>query len=351
MRGRNEAGGMRIAIVNDMPLAVEAMRRVLALAPQHQLAWTALDGEEAVDLCRRDRPDLILMDLVMPRMDGVEATRRIMAHSPCAILIVTADVETSAPRIFAAMGAGALDAIDTPLLGSKGSLAGAGPLLTKIETIGRLIEQDRPVSSALPHKGASPERLIAIGASAGGPAALAAILNALPSDLPAGIVIVQHVDARFAEGLATWLGQHCALEVRLAREGDRVVPGQVLVAGTDDHLVFRTRTQLGYTSQPADHAYRPSVDVFFHSAARHWGGPLIGVLLTGMGSDGARGLMELHGLGHHTIAQDKASSAVFGMPKAAAALGAASEVLPLDAIAARLTGLLQGTRPKEGIAR
>lgn len=339
---------MRIAIVNDMPLAVEAMRRVLALAPQHQLAWTALDGEEATQLCRRDRPDLILMDLIMPRMDGVAATRQIMTHSPCAILIVTADVETNASRIFAAMGEGALDAIDTPLLGSKDSLAGARPLLAKIEAIGRLVDQGKPDPFTAPPKGTSPDTLIAIGASAGGPAALAAILGAIPPDLPAGIVIVQHVDARFAPGLATWLDGHSPFRIGLAREGNHVLPGQALVAGTDDHLVFKTRTQLGYTSRPVDHAYRPSIDVFFQSAARHWRGRLIGVLLTGMGSDGAQGLKELRRLGHHTIAQDQATSAVYGMPKAAAAIEAASEVLPLDGIAARLTSLLARTHRKEG---
>lgn len=343
---------MRIAIVNGMPPAVAAMRRVLALAPQHQVAWTALDGEEAVALCRRDRPDLILMDLVMARMDGIEATRRIMAQSPCAILIVTADVETSAPSIFAAMGEGALDAIDTPLLGSKDVLAAARPLLAKIEAIGRLIEQAGPGSAAAANwQGAPSDTLIAIGASAGGPAALAAILKDLPPDLPAGIVVVQHVDARFAPGLAQWLDEHSPFRVKLAEPGDRVLPGVALVAGTDDHLVFKNKTQLAYTSQPADHAYRPSVDVFFNSAARHWTGPVIGVLLTGMGSDGAKGLRELRRRGHRTIAQDKASSAVYGMPKAAAALDAATEIVSLDAIAARLTKLLGATCRKKGTAR
>lgn len=341
---------MRIAIVNDMPLAVEAMRRVLAAAPQHEVVWTAYDGAEAVELCQRQRPDLILMDLIMPRMDGVEATRRIMAQSPCAILIVTADVETSASRIFAAMGLGALDAIDTPLLGSRNPQAGAQPLLAKIEAIARRIGQERPGSGEERRASAAPETLVAIGASAGGPAALAAILGQIPRDLAAGLVIVQHVDARFAPGLADWLNQQSAVPVRLAREGDRVLPGQALVAGTDDHLVFRTKTRLGYTPEPAEHAYRPSVDVFFNSAARHWSGRVIGVLLTGMGSDGAQGLKELRRAGHHTIAQDQASSAVYGMPKAAAALDAASEVLPLDAIAARLSTLLRHARPREGLA-
>jgi two-component system response regulator WspF len=341
---------MKIAIVNDMPIAVEAMRRVLALAPQHQLSWTALDGEEAVTLCRRERPDLILMDLIMPRMDGVEATRRIMADTPCAILIVTADVGTNASRAFAAMGHGALDAVDTPLLGSNNITAGAQQLLAKIEVIGRLIQAKPPAYPAV-GKRKRPTSLIAIGASAGGPAALAAVLNGLPHDLPAGIVIVQHVDARFAPGLASWLDQQCALSVGLAREGDHILPGQVLVAGLDDHLVFRTGTQLGYTPEPTGLAYRPSVDVFFNSAAGHWSGMLIGVLLTGMGADGAQGLKRLRQLGHHTIAQDQATSAVYGMPKAAARLDAASEILPLDKIGAKLAKLLGDARVKEGTAR
>jgi two-component system response regulator WspF len=310
-------------------MAVEAMRRVLAMAPAHTLAWTAGDGVEAVEKCARDRPDLILMDLMMPRMNGVEATRRIMAQSPCAILVVTADIESHAAHVFAAMGEGALDAVDTPLLVSDAG-RGTRPLLSKIETIARLIAEGQ--APAAHGRGA----LVAMGASAGGPGALAAVLGGLPRDFPAAVVIVQHVDARFAPGLVDWLGHHSAMPVRLAAEGERVVSGQVLVAGTDDHLVFKGADRLGYTPHPQDHAYRPSVDVMFASARRHWAGALAGVLLTGMGSDGARGLRDLREAGHHTIAQDQASSAVYGMPKAAAALGAASEIVPLDAIASRL---------------
>jgi two-component system response regulator WspF len=204
---------MRIGIVNDLPIAAEALRRVMALAPEHQLAWIASDGAEAVDQCARDRPDLVLMDLIMPRMDGVEATRRIMADTPCAILVVTADVESNAARVFAAMGHGALDAVDTPLLGSGDLLAGAQPLLAKIAAIGRLIGDGttRPrVHADRAGPAASSTRLVVIGASAGGPAALGAVLKALPRNFPAAIVIVQHVDARFAPGLADWLGQHSA---------------------------------------------------------------------------------------------------------------------------------------------
>ncbi|MDR6708714.1 MULTISPECIES: chemotaxis response regulator protein-glutamate methylesterase [unclassified Novosphingobium] len=329
---------MRIGIVNDLPLAVEALRRVLAQAPQHQVAWTAADGVEAVEMALRDRPDIILMDLVMPRMNGVEATRRIMAEAPCAILVVTSDIESNAAQVFAAMGKGALDAVDTPLLHGA-PMAGKHPLLTKIDAVGRLIEAG---SSAPAPKGierGATSQLIAIGASAGGPAALAAILKELPAGFPAGIVIVQHVDARFAQGLAQWLNDQSALSVRLAQEGDRVRPGEVLVAGTDDHLVFKSPERLGYSSEPSDHTYRPSIDVFFRSAGQFWPGALTGLLLTGMGADGARGLKELRDKGHLTIAQDKASSAVYGMPKAALQLDAAREVLPLEQIARRLTEL------------
>jgi len=152
-------------------------------------------------------------------------------------------------------------------------------------------------------------------------------------------VIVQHVDARFAAGLAQWLDDQSPLSVRLAAEGDRVRPGEVLVAGTDDHLVFKSPDRLGYSREPADLTYRPSIDVFFRSAGRFWPGALTGLLLTGMGADGARGLKELRDKGRYTIAQDKASSAVYGMPKAAFQLDAARDVLPLEQIARRLSDM------------
>jgi chemotaxis response regulator CheB len=180
------------------------------------------------------------------------------------------------------------------------------------------------------------ERLVAIGASAGGPTAIAQVLKQLPKTFPAAIVIIQHVDEHFASGMAQWLSRESALPVRVAEEGMRPAKGAVLLARTNDHLTFKAPDRIGYTVEPKEQPYRPSVDVFFESTARFWSGDAVGVLLTGMGRDGAKGLNALRKKGYHTIAQDETTSAVYGMPKAAATLGAAVDILPLDAIAPRL---------------
>ncbi|SSW67442.1 chemotaxis response regulator protein-glutamate methylesterase [Achromobacter agilis] len=331
---------MRIGIVNDMPMAVEMLRRAVALEPELSVAWVAANGQEAVDQCARDRPDLVLMDLIMPVMDGVEATRRIMAETPCAIVVVTADVARHTSRVFDAMGHGALDATDTPVVGCADLRVAAAPLLRKIRNIGWLIGRygKRPALSPVAGPGpqADAKRLLVIGASAGGPAALAQLLAGVPADFPAGIVLVQHVDASFAAGMADWLNDQVALPVRLVREGESPAPGQILLAGTGDHLRLQADGTLRYVQDPKESLYRPSIDVFFHSVAQHWRGQAAGVLLTGMGQDGARGLRALRERGCLTIAQDQATSAVYGMPKAAAALQAAVEICPLDQIAPRL---------------
>jgi len=325
---------MNIAIVNDSALATEAIRRVIAVDPRHRVLWTARDGKEAVQQCAAAAPDLVLMDMIMPNVDGVEATRQIMRAHPCPILVVTASVQGNCGRVFEAMGAGAIDVVATPSLDDP---TGRDALLAKIDTIGQLTSGStlaQPPRSQASH--APAPAVVLLGASAGGPAALAEILGALPRDFSAGVIIVQHVDERFSGELAEWLHAHSALPVRAAREGDRPVAGQALLAARAEHLVFGADGILDYTPHPEATPYRPSVDRLFESALTGWTKPLVAALLTGMGRDGARGLRALREAGRFTIAQDEATSALYGMPKAAAQLGAASEILPLSRIAPRI---------------
>jgi len=326
---------MRIGIVNDLAIAVEALRRALALRPEHTVLWTAANGDEAIARCAQDRPDLVLMDLLMPGMDGVEATRQIMARTPCAVLVVTASVKDNAPMVFEAVGHGAIDATDVPVLDDDAS--NAAPLLAKIDMIGKLIG-NRPHRRARKPAGlpSATNRLVAIGASAGGPPAVAKVLGGLPATFPAAIVVIQHIDEQFTQGMADWLSRYSTWPVRLARSGDRPTAGTVLLARAHEHLVVSADGSLGYTREPVELSYCPSVDVFFESISASWPGQAVGVLLSGMGRDGATGLKALRLKGHHTIAQDKASSAVYGMPKAAAELGAAVDILPIEQIAPRL---------------
>jgi two-component system response regulator WspF len=323
------------------------LRRVVLSSPDHEVIWMAGDGAEAIALARSKPPDLILMDLVMPGIDGVEATRRIMGESPCAILVVTATVSGHLGQVYQAMGYGALDAVDTPRLGLRGELNGAAVLLHKIELIGRLVGRpDRPdrerrgppesprgaVAFSAPVEPAL-DPLIVMGASTGGPQALAEILARLPARLEAGIIIVQHVDAAFAPGLGRWLSEQARRPVTLIEEGHRPAVGEVLLSVTDDHLILDHDRRLRYSPEPRSACYRPSVDVFFQSVARNWPRPGVAALLTGMFHDGAEGMLALHRRGWRTIAQDESSSVVWGMPRAAIELGAADEVLHLDHIA------------------
>jgi chemotaxis response regulator CheB len=330
---------MRIGIVNDTPFAVIGLRRTLALSKEHQVAWIAGNGAQAVEMCSKDTPDLVLMDLVMPVMNGVEATRQIMAKCPCAVLIVTASVGTNASQVFEAMGHGALDAINTPELGLGDQERTAAPFLNKLQDIARLIRPKSVVPTPMPSVAQSDAQrapLVAVGASAGGPAALATMLREMPKDFPAAIVVVQHVDEHFAAGMAEWLSQRSALTVRVAKEGDLLQAGTVLLAGTYDHLTLKSPDRLGYTREPADSPTRPSIDVFFHAVSELSPGNTAGVLLTGLGNDGAGGLKALRDKGHYTIAQDQATSAVYGMPKAAAELNAAVDILPIERIGPKL---------------
>ncbi|OQX25467.1 MAG: hypothetical protein BWK80_15480 [Desulfobacteraceae bacterium IS3] len=387
---------MRIAIVNDLAIARETLRRIILSVPDHEVAWTAYDGEEAVRKNAADSPDLILMDLIMPQMGGAEATRRIMTdpapNKPCPILIVTATVGRNAAKVFEAMGHGALDAVSLPMMGEGAEACSSRDnLLRKINIIERLrlsaaniagtmsVRRSKVVIPAPP--------LVVFGASAGGPKALADVISVLPGDLRAAIVIIQHVDEKFSASLANWLDGQCALRVKLAQRGQRPKPNRIYVAGTNDHLIIMPDLTFSYSSEAPDTPFRPSADVFFKSLAAHWPigemmmrsevrgkgakvrarsselgkqnpdpSPLtrsaeltskpnpssIAVLLTGMGKDGAEGLALLRRSGWHTIAQDEASSVVYGMPKAAKELGAAVEILNIAEIGPAIVRRLRG---------
>ena len=346
---------IRIGIVNDLKIAAEVLRRVVAADPALEVAWVARDGAEAIARCTSALPDLVLMDLVMPNVNGVEATRRIMASTPCPILVVTATVSGNLDLVYDAMGAGAVDVTTTPVVGDQRGLDNGEELRRKIHAVCQIskpargpavlgnVTLPRAAKPAPALQAASVPPLLAIGASTGGPAALAALLGALPGDFPAAVAIVQHIDREFVGGLATWLAGSSALPVALARSGDRLRPGRVLVADAGQHLVLDAQGRLHYTSEPVDCVHCPSVDVFFASVAECAPPGSCGVLLTGMGRDGASGLLAMRRAGFHTVAQDKSTSVVYGMPGAAAALGAARQILPLQTIASHLKSVFKET--------
>lgn len=324
---------MKIAIAHADPRAVATIRAALDAQRQVEITWVAVDRFEAIRHCEADSPDLLLLALDLPPRDGVVAAHRIMAESPCAILVLSDGSSRSLPRLYDAMIGGALDVVSGSLTEGDRSLA-IESLLQKITVVGRLTGQSdllRRAGDPVPH--ASPDRLVALGASTGGPQALANILSGLSRDLPAAVVIAQHMDPGIAPSFADWLMRSTGFPVRIATSGDRPVVGEALLAATDAHLVLTANGMLRYQTEPTDIPYCPSVDVFFHSLAVHGPARSVAVLLTGMGQDGAQGLEALRRACWFTVAQDRGTSVVYGMPRAAAETGAAQKVLPLDRIA------------------
>jgi two-component system response regulator WspF len=341
-----------IGIVNDLEICIKSLQQVLASAPEHRLVWVARDGQEAVDRCKELTPDLILMDLIMPVMNGVEATRKIMQSTPCPILVVTSTVSGNSAKVFEAMSAGALDAVATPVIGKMDETVIGEELLKKINRIGLLTgslhkKPQKSRSIAKPKVQIDGIDLVVLGCSTGGPNILIEILSVLPEKFPASIIIVQHMDKQFTPGLVQWIDSKINLPVSVARAGDIPEPGKVLVACTDDHLIMTSTLTLSYTEEPKDNFYHPSVDVFFSSVAQFWPGEGVAALLTGMGRDGAEGLLALHNRNWYTIAQDRDSSIVYGMPKAAAQLGATTDILPAGKIGKAISNYILANQSKK----
>jgi two-component system chemotaxis response regulator CheB len=330
---------IRVLVADDSALFRELLSRLIVEEPGLEVVATAVDGNAAAGLARTLRPDVITMDLAMPEADGFAGIARIMAETPTPILVLTANRAEVVG--FKALSLGALDILEKPsaTLGLDrfgAELRSRLRLLAGVKVIRHLrgLKDQRlpPVPKA------ARAEVVAIGASLGGPRALATVLRALPQDFAAPIAVVQHIADGFTEGLAGWLAQESGLEVREARDGEPLQPGRVLLAPTGRHLVLEDGLARLSAAPPVD-TFRPSVTPLFLSAARAYGARACGVILTGMGRDGAEGLKALKDMGAPTLAQDEATSAVFGMPKAAIDLGAVDRVLPIEDIARALVEL------------
>lgn len=322
---------MKVAIVHDSPAMTGALGQVVRGVSGWSVAWTAVTGADAVDACAARRPDVLLGQLRLPDMNGAELTRRIAASAACPVVLLTDAADTASGLVFEAMAAGAVGVVPVPVIGADGRLAGTDEIVQRLRVASRL-GGGRGEAAPVHRQVSSNPPLVALGASTGGPAALAVVLGALPVACRAAIVVVQHVGQDFSGELARWLDGRVRLPVRAAARGARPTPGTILLAGGEEDLLVTPAGAFDYRPPPPGSYYHPSVDVFFRSLAEHWALPGLAVLLTGIGRDGAEGLLALRQRGWRTIAQDEASSVVYGMPKAAVELKAAGQVLSLEHI-------------------
>jgi len=328
---------IRVLLADDSLLGRTGLRDALNSGGEMTVVGEAANGADAVSLSKAFKPDIIIMDILMPVMGGLEATETIMAQNPTPILILSSTVDEKDVKLaFTAIKKGALDVMEKPAISGAGSQAEFFArlrekihLLARIKVIRHTHRPDR-LKSTHPAKAAS-RNILAIGASTGGPKAVMSIIKTLPQDFSGAIFIVQHISSGFAKGFAHWLDLESHIPVRLAESGDVPTVGTALVAPTDCQMILDNGS-VKIVDAPAVNCCRPSIDVFFESLALRRGGDTVGLLLTGMGRDGAHGLLQLKENGALTIAQNEESCVVFGMPKAAIALNAADEVLPLETI-------------------
>jgi two-component system chemotaxis response regulator CheB len=349
---------IRVLVVEDSLTVRRRLCEVLAADAEFEVVGEAEDGKRAIELCAALRPDVITMDMMLPVMTGLSATEYIMAHCPTPILIVSSSTNRGELfKTYDALAAGAVDVLEKPSGDEadgvwEAKLVSAVRLVSRIRVITHLRARlrgrslDAPPAPAAPRPGRHGRRLeaLAIGASTGGPGAIVDVLQTLPPDFNLPILLVLHIGEKFGAALADWLDGQTARRVASAHEGMTVasVAGRVVMAPPDRHLLVRNG-RLHLTRGPERHSCRPSVDVLFESMAREYGGAVAACLLTGMGRDGATGLLDVRRSGGLTIAQDEATSVIYGMPREAALLGAAELVLPLDEIGPAL-GAIARTR-------
>ena len=347
---------IRVVVAEDSLTVRKRLVDVLSEDPGIEVIGEAADGKRAIELCTTLRPDVMTVDMNMPGMSGLAVTEYVMAYCPTPILIVSASTNRGEMyKTFEALAAGAVDVLDKPL-GNEEANAWERKLLSTIKLVARIrvithpkgrlslwagrpeLPLDAPAVPAAGAGGTGRYELVALGASTGGPSALVDILRGLPRDYPLPILLVLHIGAPFGVGFAEWLDGQSPIRVMEAKDGEPLPrPGEarVVMAPPDQHLVVR-QGRLRLTADPERHSCRPSVDVLFESIAIELGRRVAACLLTGMGRDGASGLLAIRQAGGRTIAQDEATSVVFGMPREAIVLGAADSILPLDAIAPAL---------------
>lgn len=341
---------IRVLLVDDSPIVLNILQRLLSGSAEIQVVGTAANGREALDLIPSLDPHVICTDLHMPIMNGLELTREVMSRYPRPILVVSVSVEENSPNAFKLLEAGAVDIFPKPqVVHSQDFSVAADELARRIRILSgvrvirrnngpKIAASDTPILSAKP---SSPLRIVVIGASTGGPQALRDILSHLPVDFPLPIVCIQHIGSNFLSGMVAWLADVCPLCVRKANHGETPQPGTVYFAPEDSQLELDDKGRFLISTAGPNDVYHPSITVTMRAMARRYASGVVGVLLTGMGRDGAAGMATIATAGGLTLAQDEASSVVYGMPKEAVALGAVQYQLPLEQIAPALVKLAE----------